>query len=183
MISIRRSRRRIRIEDPWRANNLTSKKKPLYSTNGRCLLRVRPASTWSTFFYPEGGKGSPQRGGRERSEGEGRGGARGAASFVKGRQRGTWCHDYVGNARTWGSPIAHSFGEGARGRVEGPLDARRHHDGWERQCLFLLRRDSKGRRRSPRARFVPARCPLLRSARRLRATPNFRVTIDHPIAS
>jgi len=136
------------------------------------------------FLLPGRRKGKPAK--RRKREERGRGMRRraGCASFVKGRQRGTWCHDYVGNARTWGSPIAHSFGEGMRGRVEGPLDARRHHDGWERQYLFLLHRDSKRRRRSPRARFVPARCPLLRSARRLRATPNFRVTIDHhPIAS
>jgi len=137
---------------------------------------VRPAPTRSTFFYPEGGRESPRRGGRARDE-EAHGGA---ASFVKGRQRGTWCHDYVGNARTWGSPIAYSFGEGARGRVEGPLDARRHHDGWERQCL--LRRNSKGRRpvRLERVSFPLAVhfCALRDARHRTFASPS--IIRSHP---
>lgn len=62
--------------------------------------------------------------------------------------------------------------------VEERLDARRHHDGWERQCLLLLSRNSKRRRRHASSAFRSFAVHF-RALRGL-AMPKFRVTIDHP---
>lgn len=76
-------------QGPWRVNNLTSKKSPFYSTSASLPLLVKSAPFLDCFLPSEEGRRTIKEKEIEkrtvRKEGEG------VASFVKGRQCGTWC--------------------------------------------------------------------------------------------
>lgn len=139
-------------------------KNSFYSTNVQCLLRSAPFL--DRFLPPEGENGAVKEEKRKKER------ARGMTREPRPSLRDV---SVAPGARLRRQCAHMGFTDPS---TRGWRTARRHHDGWERQCLLLLSRDSKRRRRHASSAFrsFAVHFRVLRGL----AMPKFRVTIDHP---